>query len=188
MIQIEDTIISLDIFRKHFVCDLNRCKGACCVEGDSGAPLADNEEKILEEILEKVRPYMHKEGLAAIKKQGVAVYDSEGDLTTPLVNNRQCAFVTYENGISMCAIEKAYADGKTDFKKPISCHLFPIRVKEYSEFEAVYYEKIKICRPACECGEKLQIPIYKFLKDPLIRKYGQHWYNELLEAHKLLED
>ena len=187
MIQVDNKIITLDIFEKYFVCDLNACKGACCVEGDSGAPLLKEEKYILEDIYEKVAPYMRKKGITAIENQGVAVYDSEGDLTTPLINNQECAFVTYENGISKCTIEKAYLDGKTDFKKPISCHLFPIRIKEYCDFDAVNYEEIKICTPACECGSKLKVPVYVFLKEPLIRKYGEDWYKELLEAAKLLK-
>ena len=141
MIQVDNQIISLDIFEKYFVCDLNTCKGACCVEGDSGAPLLKEEKNILEDIYEKVKPYMRKNGITAIENQGITVYDSEGDLTTPLVNNRECAFVIYENGISKCAIEKAYLLGKTRFKKPISCHLFPIRITEYRAFEALNYEK-----------------------------------------------
>ena len=187
MIQVEDKIISLDVFEKHFVCDLNACKGACCVEGDSGAPLLKEEEKILDEIYEKVKPYMRKEGITEIENHGVAVYDADGDLTTPLVNNCECAFVTFENGITKCTIEKAYLDDKIEFKKPISCHLFPIRIKEYRTFDAVNYEKIKICKPACECGRELEIPVYAFLKEPLIRKYGEVWYKELLEAVKLLK-
>ena len=187
MIQVEDKIISLDVFEKHFVCDLNACKGACCVEGDSGALLLKEEEKTLDEIYEKVKPYMRKEGITEIENQGVAVYDSDGDLTTPLVNNCECAFVTFENGITKCTIEKAYLDDKIEFKKPISCHLFPIRIKEYRDFDAVNYEEIKICKPACECGSKLEVPVYAFLKEPLIRKYGEVWYKELLEAVKLLK-
>ena len=187
MIQVEDKIISLDVFEKHFVCDLNVCKGACCVEGDSGAPLLKEEEKILDEIYEKVKPYMRKEGITEIENQGVAVYDADGDLTTPLVNNCECAFVTFENGITKCTIEKAYLDDKIEFKKPISCHLFPIRIKQHRDFDAVNYEEIKICKPACECGSKLEVPVYAFLKEPLIRKYGESWYKELLETVKLLK-
>ena len=187
MIQVEDKIISLDVFEKHFVCDLNACKGACCVEGDSGAPLTAEEHKELNTIYEKVKPYMREEGISEIKKRGVAVFDSESELTTPLVNNRECAFVVNENGISKCSIEKAYYDKKVDFKKPISCHLFPIRIKEYRDFDAVNYEEIKICKPACDCGSKLEVPVYAFLKEPLIRKYGADWYKGLLEAANLLK-
>jgi len=188
MIQIGDKIISLDIFEKKFVCDLNACKGACCVEGDSGAPINKKEEKILYNIYEKVKPYMIDEGILAVESKGVAVYDSEGELTTTLVENQECAFVNYENGIAKCTIEKAYNEGKIDFKKPISCHLFPIRIKEYNDFDAVNYEEIKICKPACDCGSKLQVPVYVFLKEPLIRKYGEDWYKELLAASILLEN
>ena len=186
MIQVQDKIISLNIFEKYFVCDLNACKGACCVEGDSGAPLLKEEKKILEGLYEKVKPYMSKKGITAIENQGIAVYDLEGDLTTPLINNRECAFVADENGISKCTIEQAYLDGETNFKKPISCHLFPVRIKEYRDFDAVNYEDIKICSPACDCGSKLEVPVYAFLKEPLIRKYGEDWYKELLESAKLL--
>ena len=186
MIQVEDKIISMDVFEKQFVCDLNACKGACCVEGDSGAPVLKEEERILDQIYEKVKPYMRKEGIIQIENKGVAVYDSDGELTTPLVNNRECAFVTFENGISKCAIEKAYLDDKIEFKKPISCHLFPIRIKEYRDFAAINYEEIKICKPACKCGSKLEVPVYVFLKEPLIRKYGIVWYKKLLNVSKLL--
>ena len=187
MIQVDDKIISLDVFEKHFVCDLNACKGACCVEGDSGAPLLKGEEKILDDIYEKVKPYMRAEGITEIENQGVAVYDADGDLTTPLVNNRECAFVIDEKGISKCSIEKAYYDGTVDFKKPISCHLFPIRIKEYRDFDTVNYEEIKICKPACECGSELEVPVYAFLKEPLIRKYGESWYKDLLKAARILK-
>ena len=186
MIQVEDKIISLDVFEKQFVCDLNACKGTCCIEGDSGAPLLEEEEEILNKIYEKVKPYMKKEGISEVENHGVAVYDSEGDLTTTLVNDKECAFVVKENGINLCSIEKAYLECKIDFKKPISCHLFPIRIKEYRDFDAVNYEEIKICKPACECGSKLEVPVYAFLKEPLIRKYGESWYKELLEVAKAL--
>ena len=188
MIQVDNKIISLDVFEKHFICDLNACKGACCVEGDSGAPLLKEEEKILEDIYEMVKPYMREEGITELENQGLAVFDSEGDLTTPLINNRECAFVVKKNGINLCSIEKAYLDGKTDFKKPISCHLFPIRIKEYRDFDAVNYEEIKICEPACKCGSELEVPVYAFLKEPLIRKYGKVWYKELLEVANSLLD
>lgn len=186
MIQVDNKIISLDIFKKYFVCDLNSCKGACCVEGDSGAPLLEDEKNILEDIYDKVRPYMRNKGVVEVEKQGVAVFDDDGDLTTPLVNNKECAFASFENGTAKCTIEKAYLDGKTNFKKPISCHLFPIRIKEYHDFDAVNYQQIKICKSACTNGKNLKIPVYVFLKEPLIRKYGEEWYKELLEAARLL--
>ena len=188
MIQIEDKIISLDIFETYFFCDLSACKGSCCVEGDSGAPLLYEEKKILEEIYEKVKPYMSKEGKVEVEKNGVSTIDKDGDLTTTLVKNKECSFVIFENGIAKCSIEKAYNNGSIEFKKPISCHLFPIRIAEYPDFEAVNYEKIKICKPACDCGSKLKIPLFVFLKEPLIRKYGESWYEELLEVNSQLKN
>ena len=188
MIQIEDKIISLDIFKTYFFCDLSACKGSCCVEGDSGAPLLYEEKKILEEIYEKVKPYMSKEGKVEVEKNGVSTIDKDGDLTTTLVKNKECSFVIFENGIAKCSIEKAYNNGSIEFKKPISCHLFPIRIAEYPDFEAVNYEKIKICKPACDCGSKLKIPLFVFLKEPLIRKYGESWYEELLKVNSQLKN
>lgn len=188
MIQIEDKIISLDIFETYFFCDLSACKGSCCVEGDSGAPLLYEEKKILEEIYEKVKPYMSKEGKVEVEKNGVSTIDKDGDLTTTLVKNKECSFVIFENGIAKCSIEKAYNNGSIEFKKPISCHLFPIRIAEYPDFEAVNYEKIKICKPACDCGSKLKIPLFVFLKEPLIRKYGESWYEELIKVNSQLKN
>ena len=188
MIKVDDKIISLDVFEKHFVCDLNACKGACCVEGDSGAPITINEEKKIKKIYNNIKPYMRKEGVLEIENNGLAVLDFEGELTTPLVNDRECAFVFYENEISKCAIEKAYLDRKTDFKKPISCHLFPIRVKKYLDFDAINYEKIKICKAARICGDKLKIRLYEYLKEPLVRKYGKQWYKKLLKVANVFLD
>lgn len=188
MIKIDDKIISKDVFQKHFVCDLKSCKGACCVEGDSGAPITIKEEIKLKKNYEKIRPFMRKEAIETVQKTGLATLDFEEELTTTLVNNRECVFVFYENGISKCAVEKAYLQGKTDFKKPISCHLFPIRVKEYPTFEAVNYEKIKICKSACDYGGKLQVRVYEFLKEPLVRKYGDKWYKKLLILAEEIRD
>lgn len=188
MIQVDDKIISFDVFEKKFVCDLSACKGACCVEGDAGAPLTDKELDVLPYIYDEVKPYMRTEGIVEIEKQGFFVVDSDGDNTTPLVNNKECAFVVFdENEMAKCTIEQAYNDGKIDFKKPISCHLFPIRIKEYRDFDAVNYEAINICKPACDCGDQLQVPVYNFLKEPLIRLYGEEWYGKLIEAARLLK-
>ncbi len=189
MIQVDDKIISFDVFEKQFVCDLSACKGACCVEGDAGAPLADKELDILPNIYNEVKSYMRTEGIAEIEKQGFFVLDGDGDKTTPLVKNKECAFVVFdENNIAKCSIEQAYNDGKINFKKPISCHLFPIRIKEYRDFDAVNYEAINICKPACFCGESLRVPVYRFLKEPLIRLYGEEWYDKLTEAARLLKN
>ncbi len=130
---------------------------------------------------------MKKEGALEVENQGVAVYDDEGELTTPLINNRECVFVIEKDGVNLCSIEKAYLAGKTGFKKPISCHLFPVRITEYKDFDAVNYEKIKICEPACNCGDKLEVPLYVFLKEAFIRKYGKKWYQKLLDTKKLLD-
>ena len=186
MIQIEDKIISQEIFDQQFVCDLNACKGACCVEGDSGAPLLKNEAKELEKSYSIIRKYLSVDGKEAIKKQGFSVIDSDNDLTTPLVNNRECAYVFNDSGIIKCAIEKAYLEDKISFKKPISCHLYPIRITEYKEFDAVNYESNKICSPACKLGELLKVSVFRFLKEPLIRKYGESFFTELEVVEKSL--
>ena len=181
MILIEDTCISDDIADKLFVCDIEKCKGACCVEGDLGAPLEDVELPIMHEIYEKVKPYLTKEGIAAIEEQGVYIQDFEGDYSTPTIDGKECAYALYDDrGILKCGIEQAYLDGKTDFKKPISCHLYPIRIKKYDEFEALNYDRWDICSAACVLGSSLGVPVYKFLKDALIRKFGPGWYAELV--------
>ncbi|MFO0356142.1 MAG: DUF3109 family protein [Sphingobacteriaceae bacterium] len=181
MIAIDNTLISEDVLEKKFVCDLNACKGACCVAGDSGAPLDKDELKTLDGVLEKVKPYMTKKGLKAVEKNGCYVIDGDGDYTTTLVSEgAECAFVFFDdNKIAKCAIEQAYLDKKIDWQKPISCHLYPIRIKRTKTYEAVNYDKWNVCKPACECGEKLDVPVYKFLKTPLIRKYGKDWYKQL---------
>lgn len=184
MIQIEDKLISEDIFSQEFVCNLSKCKGACCVEGDVGAPLDKEETKILDEIFEKVKPYLRPEGVKAIEEQGTWTVDPmDGDFVTPMVNGAECAYVIFDDkGITKCGIEKAYEDGAVDWQKPISCHLYPIRITEYSEFSALNYHEWPICAPACELGKELQVPVYKFLKTPLIRKYGEEFYTTLSEA------
>ncbi len=187
MIELDGKIISFDVFQKKFVCDLNACKGACCVEGDSGAPLLDNEVAILDEIYPIVQAYMTAEGIAAIEAQGTSILDFENENVTPLIDNKDCAYVTFENGITKCAIEKAWKDGKIDFPKPISCHLYPIRIKEYKEFHSVNYDKWEICKPACDCGEKLQVPVYKFVKNALVRRYGEDFYKEMEDVAPLIE-
>jgi len=179
MITIENTIISDEIITAKFVCDLNKCKGECCVAGDSGAPLEESELTILDTIYEKVKPYMAADGIAAIEQQGVFVIDGDNEFTTPLVDEKHCAFVIFEQGIAQCAIEKAYNAKEITFKKPISCHLYPIRISKYKSFDALNYDKWEVCKPACACGEQLAIPVYKFLKEPLVRKYGTTWYEEL---------
>lgn len=180
MIAIENTLVSEDLLEKKFVCDLNACKGACCVEGDSGAPLEENEAHILEEIFDDIKPYMRPEGITAVEEQGKYTVDVDGDLVTPLVKGKECAYVYFdENNTALCAIEKAYKEGKINFQKPVSCHLYPVRITNYKEYDAVNYHAWDICKPACKCGSKLNIPVYKFVKTALIRKYGEDWYKQL---------
>lgn len=180
MILIEDTVISDDIAEQFFVCNLQKCKGACCVEGDLGAPLEDVELPILEEIYEKVKPYLSQAGVKAIEEQGKYVIDFEGDYSTTTIDNKECAYAIYdEKGILKCGIEQAYLDEVIDFKKPISCHLYPIRITKYDQYHALNYDRWNICSDACELGDKLGVPVYKFLKEPLIRAYGEEWYQQL---------
>lgn len=181
MIAIDDTLISEDLLDKKFVCDLNACKGACCVEGDSGAPLDKEELPQLEAVVEQVKPYMTKKGLKAVQKHGAYVVDGDGDYTTTLVGpGKECAFVVFdEQNIAKCAIEQAYRDGKISWRKPISCYLYPVRITRHKGYDAVNYHKWNICKPACSCGQKLDVAVYKFLKSPLIEKYGENWYRQL---------
>lgn len=183
MIQIDDKLISEDLFSEEFVCNLAKCKGICCVDGDAGAPLDEDETKILDEIYPKIKSYLRPEGIQAIEEQGTYTLDFEGDLVTPLVNNAECAYVIFdEKGYTKCAIEKAYEDGVIDWQKPISCHLYPIRITEYSNFSAINYHEWDICSDACTLGKKLGVKVYQFLKKPLIRKYGEEFYQTLSEA------
>lgn len=180
MFQLGKTIVSEDIIQKDFVCNLSACKGACCIDGDAGAPLEKTEADILTNIYPKVKPFLRKEGIAAIEEQGVFITTEFGDLETPLINNADCAYVIFDkNKTALCAIEEAYNQGEIEWKKPVSCHLYPIRVKDYSEFSAVNYDKWHICDDACTLGKELQVPIYKFVKEALIRKFGEDWYMEL---------
>ncbi|HAP01051.1 MAG TPA: DUF3109 domain-containing protein [Bacteroidetes bacterium] len=189
MILIDNTIVSDDLIEKEFVCNLQKCKGECCVAGESGAPLNPNETQILEEIFSKVKPYMEQDGISVIEKLGKWLVDSDGDFVTPLINGKgRCAYVYFENEVAKCAIEKAYKEGKTDFQKPISCHLYPVRIKSYKNYDAVNYERWKICSPACSHGKQLGVPVYQFVKNALIRKYGQDWFTQLEGAAKFIEE
>ena len=186
MIEVKNTLVHEDIVSENFVCNLNKCKGICCIEGDSGAPLERSELAILDEIYPIIKPYMTEKGIAVIEEFGTYVKDFEGDYTTPCVDtNKECAYVIMENGITKCSIEKAYEEGKVGWKKPISCHLYPIRITNYPEFEVLHYDRWNICSPACSFGNELKVPVYQFLKEPLIRKYGADWYQELVDKAKL---
>jgi len=179
MIEIEKCLVSKDVIDKKFVCDINKCKGMCCVEGDSGAPLNDDEIDILYNIYDKVKPYLRLEGIEAIEKQGKYVVDWDNEYVTPLINEKECAYAIFENNIAICAIEKAFLYGKINFRKPISCNLYPIRITKLKEYDAINYHAWDICKPAVSLGEKNNIPVYKFLKEPLIKQYGEKFYSEL---------
>lgn len=183
MIQIGKTLISDDIKEQFFVCDLDKCKGACCVEGDLGAPLEKEELGEIEEVVEVVKPYLSPEAREALDKHGAYLLDEEGDFSTTTIDNKECAFAFYDDKkILKCGIEQAWKEGKTSFRKPVSCHLYPIRVAKLHEFLALNYDRWHICAPACTLGEQLSVPVYKFLKDALIRRFGEHWYQQLCEA------
>ncbi len=180
MLQINDTIISLDLLDEQFVCDLTHCKGACCIEGDDGAPLEESEVKIIEELLPVIWDDLTEKSKEVIQKQGVSYIDDDGEPVTSIVNGAECVFTyTDESGICKCAIEKAFREGKTDFYKPLSCHLYPVRLQKYNEFTAVNYHRWSICSCARKLGGKLNVPVYQFLKEPLVRKFGEAWYTEL---------
>ena len=183
MMQVGEVLVSEDIKTVEFVCHLEKCKGACCVEGDLGAPLDQDELPLMYEIQPAVAPYLTEDGKKSIEAQGPYILDEDGDYSTPTIGGKECAYSHYDTrGILKCGIEQAYLDGKTSFRKPISCHLYPIRITKKKEFEAVNYHKWGICSHACSFGHSLQVPLYKFLRDPLIRKYGEGWYQELVET------
>lgn len=183
MLEIDNKIISLDILNECFSCDLSRCKGICCVEGNSGAPLEDDEVDILEEEYEAYKPYMKPEGVEAIEQQGFMVVDTDGDYTTPLIGDAECAYSFEEDGVTFCAIERAYREGKTAFIKPVSCHLYPVRVARFSNGSyGLNYHRWDVCRSVRECGRRDGTPVYRALKEPLIRRFGEDFYAALEEA------
>jgi len=183
MLIVKDILVSDEIVEEQFICNLKACKGACCWEGDWGAPLERAELKILEQIYEHVAPYLSEEGKAVIKEEGLFTYYEEPqEYGTPLLKNGACVYMTYDElGMAKCGIEQAYLAGATDFKKPISCHLYPIRVNadEKTGFEALNYDEWDICSAACQLGKKEQVPVYRFVKEALVRKYGEDFYEEL---------
>lgn len=182
MIIVGNAVLSDDVKEQFFVCNLKKCQGACCVEGDAGAPLKEEELAILDEIYEDVKPFLTKAGIREIEKQGKYTTDRDNDYVTPIINGRECVYATRDKkGMLKCGIEQAYQAGKTSFRKPISCHLYPLRIDTYDNYDAVNYHRWHICNPACDLGRELGVPLYRFLKEPLIRKYGEDWYNELVE-------
>ena len=181
MIAIDNVLLSDEIVEEQFVCDLKKCKGGCCVDGDCGAPLTEEETKTIRKIYPKIKSYLTAEYIPEIEKQGTHTVDSQYGYVTPTVNGGICVYgITDELGIVKCGIEKAWKDGKIDFRKPISCHLFPIRITEYPGYEAVNYEpRPTLCKPACKQGKQLKVPVYVFLKDAITRKYGKEFYGAL---------
>lgn len=180
MLQIQDTIVSFDVLERRFLCDLAKCKGICCIEGDSGAPLEDDEIPILERLVDVVWNQLSEESKAVIKEQGVWYTDVMGDKVTSIVNGKECVFTTIdEDGMCKCALEVAYREGRSDFYKPISCHLYPVRLDKVGDNIAVNYHKWDVCKCARKLGSINDLPVYKFLKEPLVRRFGQEWYDEL---------
>lgn len=188
MFQIGKTLVSESLIDQDFVCNLKACKGACCVEGEAGAPLSEQEALWLSENQSKLQPYLPKAGVEALNKQGAFIQLDSGEFETPLVAGKECAYTHFEpDGSAHCGIERAYKAGAVEVQKPISCHLYPVRVQDYSEFSAVNYHRWPICSDACVLGASLKVPVYQFVKDALIRKFGEDWYQELslvAEMHK----
>jgi len=181
VIAIDNVLISDDVVEAKFVCDLHKCKGGCCDDGDAGAPLQKEEKQILDENINVIKPYLTKEGLKEIERTGKYTYDREYGWVTPTVNGKICAYgFRDKQGIIKCGIEQAYNDGKLDWKKPISCHLYPIRIARSKEYIMVNYEpRETLCKPACALGKKLKLPVYQFLKEAIVRKFGNDFYNAL---------
>ncbi|KFD39018.1 DUF3109 family protein [Schleiferia thermophila] len=188
-VEIDGAVVSEEVMTREFVCNLSKCKGACCVEGDSGAPLEAEETTILEQEYPNIKPFLRSEGVAAIERSGTWARDSrDGEAVTPLVEGRECAYVVFAaDGTAQCGIELAWKAGATHFRKPVSCHLYPVRITKYKNFEAVNYHKWHICNPACELGRELSVPVYQFVREALIRKYGHEWFEKLKEASQQLE-
>lgn len=183
MLQIQNALVSLDVIEKFFVCNLDKCLGECCIEGDAGAPITEQEYAQLKEILPEVYADLLPAARQRIDEAGVAYVDEEGDLVTQIVEGRNCVFTCYgDGGMCMCAIEKAYREGRIDFYKPISCHLYPLRLTDYPSFTAVNYHSWKICKAAEVLGRAKGVRVYQFLKEPLIRRFGKEWYDELVLA------
>lgn len=179
MIEIKDTVVTLDLFREQFCCDLGACKGACCIEGDAGAPVKLEEVAQLEEAAEIVWDELSPKAQEVIKTQGVVYTDQDGDIVTSIVDNKDCVFTCYDDkGCCYCAIDKAFREGRCKFQKPISCHLYPIRLSRMGSYTAVNYHRWDVCKAATLLGKKLNLPVYKFLKEPLIKAFGQEWWDE----------
>ena len=179
MVRIDNVLVSEDIFEVKFLCDVLACRGECCVEGDAGAPLTPEEISILEDYRQELLPFLTEQGARTIKSQGAFDFDMHSEFVTPLVRGLECAYVNYGEHVAYCAIEKAYEEGKIPLRKPVSCHLYPLRISHVGEYEAINYHKWPICKPALKKGKKEGLPLYRFLKDSLVRRYGIAWYKKL---------
>ncbi len=187
MIQIKDTLISEDVFETCFVCDLGKCKGMCCVEGDAGAPLTHEEYEAIKNVLPKIWDDLSPKARELIEKQGIAYIDDDGELVTSIIKGRECVFTYFDaDGVCRCAIDNAFREGRISVQKPISCHLYPIRLHKYDEFTALNYDRWSVCQPALRLGKKTGIKLYQFLKEPLICKFGEEWYQEVCQIAELL--
>lgn len=189
MIELDGKIVSTDIITEKFLCDLGRCKGICCVEGNAGAPLEAGEATILAEEYTAYKPFMTAEGVAEVERQGFAVTDPDGDLVTPLVGDAECAYSYSEGGVTLCAIEKAWADGLTSFRKPVSCHLYPIRVVKFGDGSmGLNYHRWAVCEGARVLGREKGVPMFRMLRDAIVRRFGRGFYDALEAAEKYLSE
>lgn len=189
ILQVGEVLVASDIITECFCCDLSACRGACCIEGDAGAPVTLEEVECLEEVLDTVRSELSTAAQRVIKRRGVAYTDEEGDLVTSIVGGKDCVFTCYDaDGCCYCATERAYRAGRTKWCKPISCALYPIREKHFANgLTGLNYHRWDVCRPAVELGRRLGLPVYKFLREPLIRRFGEDWYRELEEVAAQME-
>jgi len=184
MLSVDHVLISDEILNQYFACDFALCKGLCCVEGDAGAPLEEEEVSLIEDFWDEIKPYLLPEGIQMVEQNGVFDYDADGVLVTPLINNKECAFVYFESNLAKCAIEKAFSEGKIDFQKPISCHLYPIRIKKFDYYERLDYHRWGVCEQARKRGKSLKITVFDYLSEPLSRRYGRKWVEKVKKNFK----
>jgi hypothetical protein len=187
MIAIGNTLVSEELLEKKFVCDLGACKGACCVKGDFGAPLEKEELPVLDTIYDKVKPFLSDKGIQAIERQGKYLEHEKNEWVTPMIEGRECAYVVFDKGVARCGIEIAYNAGAVAFRKPVSCHLYPVRISRHKNYDAVNYDKWSICKPACKLGAELKVPVYRFLETALTRRFGEEWFKSLEAAAEMLD-
>lgn len=189
MIEIQQTLLSDELFEEHFICDLCKCKGQCCVDGESGAPLTQEECEQINEILPVIWKELSPKAQALINRQGIAYRDDDGELVTSIIHGEECVFTWFDaEGVCRCAIDTAYREGRINVQKPLSCHLYPIRLTEYTDFTAVNYHRWSVCRSAVRLGRKEGVPLYLFLREPLIRCFGEEWYREVCDVAALLKE